>query len=99
MALQKMVCMQDVPALPYQVPVEFSRDGAALAVARADSALSFYSVDTITAHSGSQDHLNNDPKINPSGFHLYSYATKNTSIVDLHFTRRNLVLAVGAYRQ
>ncbi|KAK6106240.1 WD domain G-beta repeat family protein [Brugia pahangi] len=99
MALQKMVCMQDVPALPYQVPVEFSRDGAALTVARADSALSFYSVDTVTAHSGSQDHLNNDPKINPSGFHLYTYATKNTSIVDLHFTRRNLVLAVGAYRQ
>ncbi|VDK68144.1 unnamed protein product [Litomosoides sigmodontis] len=99
MALQKMVCMQDVPALPCQVPIEFSRDGAALAVARADSALSFYSVDTVTAHSSSQDHLNNDPKINPSGFHLYSYATKNTSIVDLHFTRRNLVLAVGAYRQ
>uniref|UniRef100_A0A915PII9 LisH domain-containing protein n=1 Tax=Setaria digitata TaxID=48799 RepID=A0A915PII9_9BILA len=99
MALQKMICMQDVAALPYQIPVEFSRDGATLAIARADSALSFYSVDTIAAHSSSQDHLNNDPKINPNGFHLYSYATKNTSIVNLHFTRRNLVLAVGAYGQ
>uniref|UniRef100_A0A8R1TJ89 TFIID subunit TAF5 NTD2 domain-containing protein n=1 Tax=Onchocerca volvulus TaxID=6282 RepID=A0A8R1TJ89_ONCVO len=99
MALQKMVCMQDVAAVPYKIPVEFSRDGGALVVARTDSALSFYSVDTVTAHPSSQDHLNNDPKINPSGFHLYSYATKNTSIINLHFTRRNLVLAVGAFRQ
>lgn len=62
MALQKMVCMQDVAAVPYKIPVEFSRDGGALVVARTDSALSFYSVDTVTAHSSSQDHLNNDPK-------------------------------------
>lgn len=62
MALQKMLCMQDVPPFPYQAAVEFSRDGTALAVTHSDSALSFYSVDTVTAHSGSQDHLSNDPK-------------------------------------
>ncbi|VDM95162.1 unnamed protein product [Thelazia callipaeda] len=99
MALQKMMCMQDVTAFPYQTAVEFSRDGTALAVARADSAMSFYAVDAVTAHSGSQDHLNSDPKINPSGFHLYTYPTKNTPIVNVHFTRRNLVLAVGAFGQ
>lgn len=61
-ALQRMVCMQDVSPFLFTTTLAFSREGSALAVARADSKLSFYSMDTITTHTSSQDQINHDPK-------------------------------------
>ncbi|MFH4979378.1 hypothetical protein AB6A40_006087 [Gnathostoma spinigerum] len=98
-ALQKMVCLQETSPFPFTTALAFSRDGMALAVSRADCALSFYSVESIINHTNSQEHMNADPRVNPKGFHLYTFLTKNTPVLGLHFTRRNLVMGVGAFNQ
>uniref|UniRef100_F1KW86 Transcription initiation factor TFIID subunit 5 n=2 Tax=Ascaris suum TaxID=6253 RepID=F1KW86_ASCSU len=99
MGMQRAVCLQEVTPTPFMSALAFSREGSALALGRSDCGLSFYSLDSVTAHATSQEHLSNDPKINPSGFHMFTYSTKQTPIVGLHFTRRNLVLGVGAFGQ
>ncbi|KHN77937.1 Transcription initiation factor TFIID subunit 5 [Toxocara canis] len=99
MGMQRALCLQEVAPCPFMSALAFSREGSALALARSDCALSFYSLDTVTAHASPQEHVSHDPKINPSGFHMYTYTTKQTPIVGLHFTRRNLMLAVGSFGQ
>ncbi|VDK44961.1 unnamed protein product [Anisakis simplex] len=89
MGMQKALCSQEVPPCPFMSTLAFSRDGSALAFAQSDCALSFYSVDSLTSHANPQEHSSNDPKINPNGFHMFTYATKQTPIVGLHFLRRD----------
>jgi hypothetical protein len=38
-------------------------------------------------------------RINPNGFVQFVYPTKRTNILDLHFTRKNIVIALGAFEQ
>lgn len=62
MAMQRMLCMCDTTPFSFSTAMAFSRDGSALAVARADCALSFYLMDSIISSMNLQDHLNQDPK-------------------------------------
>uniref|UniRef100_A0A0N5AUZ1 LisH domain-containing protein n=1 Tax=Syphacia muris TaxID=451379 RepID=A0A0N5AUZ1_9BILA len=114
-ALQRMVCMHEVSPFLFATSLAFSREGSTLAVGRTDSKLSLYCMDSITTHTNNQEQINHEPKIdvltrcrltlsafsrvNPAGFHLFTYATKNTPIIGLHFTRHNLLLAVGGFGQ
>lgn len=80
--------------------ISFSRDGGSFAVSQGGESLSVYSLDNmITATSGAStnNELCFDPKINMPNFNIFTYPTMQTSVIGLHFTRRNLLLAVGAY--
>lgn len=48
--------------------------------------------ETITEENGTNSNVQKEEK-----FLLRSFATKNSPIKNLHFTRRNLLLAVGSY--
>lgn len=48
--------------------------------------------ETITEENGTNNNVQKEEK-----FLLRSFATKNSPIKNLHFTRRNLLLAVGSY--
>lgn len=78
----------------------FSRDGGSFAVSQGDEFLSVYSLDNLIAATSSVS-VNSefcfDPKINMPNFNIFTYPTMQTSVFGLHFTRRNLLLAVGAY--
>ncbi|VDP03276.1 unnamed protein product [Heligmosomoides polygyrus] len=74
--------------------ISFSRDGGSFAVSQGGESLSVYSLDnmiTVTAYSFL------DFRINMPNFNIFTYPTMQTSVIGLHFTRRNLLLAVGAY--
>lgn len=62
MGMQRAVCLQEVTPTPFMSALAFSREGSALALGRSDCGLSFYSLDSVTAHATSQEHLSNDPK-------------------------------------
>ncbi|VDM56521.1 unnamed protein product [Angiostrongylus costaricensis] len=75
----------------------FSRDGGSFAVSQGDETLSVYSLDNLIAATGNVS-VNNelcfDPKINMPNFNIFTYQTMQTSVIGLHFTRRNLLLAL-----
>jgi len=96
LAMQRMLSMQETTSCTAMASIALSRDGSAFAVGRPDSAVSIFSLDTATAIT---DNVAMDPRINPPGFHLATYPTKQTPIVNVHFTRRNLLLAFGAFGQ
>ncbi|VDO38200.1 unnamed protein product [Haemonchus placei] len=78
----------------------FSRDGGSFAVSQGGESLSVYSLDNMIAATSSASGNNElcfDPKINMPNFNIFTYPTMQTSVIGLHFTRRNLLLAVGAY--
>ncbi|WKX91620.1 hypothetical protein Q1695_009999 [Nippostrongylus brasiliensis] len=78
----------------------FSRDGGCFAVCQGGESLSVYSLDNMiaaTSNAASSNELCFDPKINMPNFNIFTYPTMQTSVIGLHFTRRNLLLAIGAY--
>ncbi|EPB66628.1 WD domain, G-beta repeat protein [Ancylostoma ceylanicum] len=78
----------------------FSRDGGSFAVSQGGESLSIYSLDNMiaaTSNVATNNELCFDPKINMPNFNIFTYPTLQTAVVGLHFTRRNLLLAVGAY--
>ncbi|KAJ1363151.1 hypothetical protein KIN20_022943 [Parelaphostrongylus tenuis] len=78
----------------------FSRDGGSFAVSLGNESISVYSLDNLIAATSSVS-VNNelcfDPKINMPNFNIFTYPTMQTSVIGLHFTRRNLLLGVGVY--
>ncbi|KAK6729553.1 hypothetical protein RB195_006538 [Necator americanus] len=78
----------------------FSRDGGSFAVSQGGECLSIYSLDNMiaaTSNVAGNNELCFDPKINMPNFNIFTYPTLQTAVIGLHFTRRNLLLAVGAY--
>ncbi|KAL6730730.1 hypothetical protein Aduo_001678 [Ancylostoma duodenale] len=78
----------------------FSRDGGSFAVSQGGESLSIYSLDNMiaaTSNVATNNELCFDPKINMPNFNIFTYPTLQTAVIGLHFTRRNLLLAVGAY--
>ncbi|XP_077300111.1 TATA-box binding protein associated factor 5 [Arctopsyche grandis] len=77
----------------------FSRDGTMLASGALDCTLKLWDFnilnDEITNEESNGPH---NPEVRTGDrYFLRSYATKNSPIISLHFTRRNLLLAVGMY--
>lgn len=79
-------------------PIVFSRDASIVAIGTPHFGASFFSMDIASSasHSGSQQ---SQPMINPNGFVQFSYPTKRTNILDYHFTRKNIVIALGVFEQ
>ncbi|GMT28446.1 hypothetical protein PFISCL1PPCAC_19743, partial [Pristionchus fissidentatus] len=81
--------------------LSWSRDGGTFALSRGGSELSLYSLDNlIMASMPSQSDYNTyDAKLDMPNFESESFATKDSPVVGLHFTRRNLLLGVGSFDQ
>lgn len=75
----------------------FSRDGTILASGSLDCTIKLWDVAAITDEVPVEDAPNNPVEKKEDKFLLRSFATKNSPITSLHFTRRNLLLAVGTY--
>lgn len=79
-------------------PIVFSRDASIVAIGTPHFGISFFSMDVAssTSHSINQQ---SQPIINPNGFVQFSYPTKCTNMLDFHFTRKNIVIALGIFEQ
>ncbi|CAG4944848.1 unnamed protein product [Colias eurytheme] len=75
----------------------FSRDGAILSSGSLDCTIKLWDFAAITDESTNDDNTANNSAPKEEKFLLRSFATKNSPLKNLHFTRRNLLLAVGSY--
>uniref|UniRef100_A0AAF5HZS5 Threonine ammonia-lyase n=1 Tax=Strongyloides stercoralis TaxID=6248 RepID=A0AAF5HZS5_STRER len=101
LSTSKMIAHQSIEPTNSMGAITFSRDSEVVAVNSPYHGISFYGMEALR-HSlinQSNDTTLTDQRVNPKGFHLYSYATKNTPMLGIHFTRRNLVIGLGAFNQ
>ncbi|CAI4221642.1 unnamed protein product [Auanema sp. JU1783] len=98
-AYNRLAGMENRSVASTMASISFSRDGGAFAVSHGGPSVSFYSLDNLIGATNNQNEQTFDPKINMSGFNIYNYPTKQTPVLGLHFTRRNLLLAVGSFNQ
>ncbi|PAV76518.1 hypothetical protein WR25_13645 [Diploscapter pachys] len=84
--------------------IAFSRDGGVFAASHGGSSVSIYSLDNLIAAMNQADKtagtgdMSYEPKVDMDGFNLFSYPTKQSPIAGVHFTRRNLLLAIGSFQ-
>uniref|UniRef100_A0A914VDY9 Uncharacterized protein n=1 Tax=Plectus sambesii TaxID=2011161 RepID=A0A914VDY9_9BILA len=100
-ALQKMAALYQTsePQFRGMTSLAFSREGNTLAAGGVDNCVRFFSMEVATTHTSSQEHLTPDPKVNPAGFEMFNFRTKQTPVLALHFSRKNLLVGVGAFGQ
>ncbi|XP_028162683.1 transcription initiation factor TFIID subunit 5 [Ostrinia furnacalis] len=75
----------------------FSRDGTILSSGALDCNIKLWDFTAITEEVTAEEAGNSNGVQKEEKFLLRSFATKNSPIKCLHFTRRNLLLAVGTY--
>ncbi|CAG5021994.1 unnamed protein product [Parnassius apollo] len=75
----------------------FSRDGTILSSGSLDCSIKLWDFALITDETPSEETGSNTSVPKEEKFLLRSFATKNSPIKSLHFTRRNLLLGVGTY--
>ncbi|KAH9634956.1 hypothetical protein HF086_016517 [Spodoptera exigua] len=76
----------------------FSRDGTILSSGSLDCSIKLWDFNAITEEAnGEEVSSTNNAVQKEDKYLLRSFATKNSPIKGLHFTRRNLLLAVGSY--
>ncbi|VVC86700.1 unnamed protein product [Leptidea sinapis] len=76
----------------------FSRDGTILSSGSLDCTIKLWDFGLITDENTSEENTTNgSTATKEEKFLLRSFATKNSPLKNLHFTRRNLLLAVGSY--
>lgn len=92
---QKLIATHQTSPTPFQVPIQFSKDGTVFAMGSPEYAVSFYNFDVVT--SSANDYSVADQKLNSDEFNLFTYPTKRTSLLDFHFSRKNTVVAVGTF--
>ncbi|KAF8369241.1 taf-5 [Pristionchus pacificus] len=92
----------DTRTFPTRIPsLSWSRDGGTFALSRGGSEMSLYSLDNLimSAASSNVDMNTYDAKLDIPNFETHVFATKDSPVVGLHFTRRNLLLGVGSFDQ
>jgi transcription initiation factor TFIID subunit 5 len=99
LAQQKLLCTQECPPMDCPVPIVFSRDGSVFAAGTPFYGVSFFHAEGVSGLNPSTHDPTSEPKVNPANFTLFSYATKRTALLDLHFSKKNVVVAVGAFDQ
>lgn len=97
LAYQRLVAAEITEQSGTKGHISFSRDGGVFAVSHGNDNIQLYSLDALAA--GAQNDAFADPKVNMEGFQIGSYPTKQTAVIGLHFTRRNLLLGFGCYGQ
>lgn len=77
----------------------FSRCGSLLVSGALDSTLKLWDFNKLLEETNSEDvNVSHNPDVRSGDSYLLrTYSTKNSPILCLHFTRRNLLLAVGMY--
>ncbi|XP_072936555.1 transcription initiation factor TFIID subunit 5 [Epargyreus clarus] len=75
----------------------FSRDGTILSSGSLDCNIKLWDFTAITEEATGEEPGVNTSTLKEDKFLLRSFSTKNSPIKSLHFTRRNLLLAVGTY--
>ncbi|XP_026321818.1 transcription initiation factor TFIID subunit 5 isoform X2 [Hyposmocoma kahamanoa] len=75
----------------------FSRDGTILSSGSLDCTIKLWDFTAITDEATNEENGNSSTAQKDDKFLLRSFATKNSPVKSLHFTRRNLLLAVGSY--
>lgn len=77
----------------------FSRCGNILASAALDCTLKLWDFSKLLEETNNEDvNVSHNPDVRTGdGYLLRSFATKNSPILNLHFSRRNLLMAVGMY--
>ncbi|CAB03035.2 Transcription initiation factor TFIID subunit 5 [Caenorhabditis elegans] len=101
LAYQRLVAAEITEQAGTKGSITFSRDGGVFAVSHGNSSIQLYSLDTLigTVLAAGQNDSYIEPKVNLDGFNIGSYATKETAVIGLHFTRRNLLLGFGCFGQ
>uniref|UniRef100_A0AC35UFD1 WD_REPEATS_REGION domain-containing protein n=1 Tax=Rhabditophanes sp. KR3021 TaxID=114890 RepID=A0AC35UFD1_9BILA len=100
LATSKLVAQQKIEPSKTMATIAFSRDSEVVALNNPYHGISFYSIESLRhATNGSADLNLSDHRINPKNFHMYSFATKNTPLLGIHFNRRNCVVGLGAFNQ
>ncbi|XP_041989256.1 transcription initiation factor TFIID subunit 5 [Aricia agestis] len=74
----------------------FSRDGTILSSGSLDCTIKLWDFAAVTDESTAEENANNSVQ-KEDKLLLMSFSTKSSPIKNLHFTRRNLLLAVGSY--
>lgn len=79
--------------------LSFSRCGNLLASGSLDCTLKLWDFTKIADDSSSEDvNISHNPEVKSGDSYLLrSFATKNSPLIALHFTRRNLLLAVSMF--
>lgn len=79
--------------------LSFSRCGNILASAALDCTLKLWDFNKLVEETNNEDvNVSHNPDVRTGdGYLLRSFATKSSPILNLHFTRRNLLMAVGMY--
>ncbi|KAI5641491.1 WD domain, g-beta repeat domain-containing protein [Phthorimaea operculella] len=75
----------------------FSRDGTILASGSLDCTVKLWDFTAITEEASGEENGASNSIQKDEKYLLRSFATKNSPIKHLHFTRRNLLLGVGTY--
>uniref|UniRef100_A0A1I7T932 LisH domain-containing protein n=1 Tax=Caenorhabditis tropicalis TaxID=1561998 RepID=A0A1I7T932_9PELO len=103
LAYQRLVAAEITEQAGTKGHISFSRDGGVFAVSHGNSNIQLYSLDaligSVTASGGGHNDVWMEPKVNMEGFQIGSYPTKQTAVIGLHFTRRNLLLGFGCFGQ
>ncbi|CAD5206328.1 unnamed protein product [Bursaphelenchus okinawaensis] len=92
---QKLLCSQEGPPIPFQVPITFSKDGSVFVIGSPEHAVSFYNFDQVTSYGSEM--MTPEQRLNPEGFNMFTYPTKRTSPLDFSFSKKNTVVGVGAF--
>jgi len=99
MGQQRLLGMQKCEPVGFRVPITFSRDATLFAMGTPHHGMSLFSMDAMAGGASAAQDTTVDIKSNPLGFAMFSCPTKRIAIHDFHFTRKNVIVAVGAYEQ
>ncbi|KAF1768573.1 hypothetical protein GCK72_000385 [Caenorhabditis remanei] len=102
LAYQRLVAAEVTEQKGTKGHISFTRDGGVFAVSHGNANIQLYSLDNLTSSvqsTGAHNDAFMEPKINMEGFQIGSYPTKQTAVIGLHFTRRNLLLGFGCFGQ
>lgn len=78
--------------------LEFSRDNTVLASGGLDNTIKLWNMSKLTKEVEQTEDLSKFTTKNESQFEIGSWNTKQTPIVQLHFTRRNLLVGIGPFK-
>ena len=78
--------------------LEFSRDNSVLASGGLDNTIKLWNMAKLTKEVEQSEDLSKFTTKTESQYEIGSWNTKQTPIIQLHFTRRNLLVGIGAFR-
>jgi transcription initiation factor TFIID subunit 5 len=77
--------------------LEFSRDNSVLASGSLDNTVKLWNMSKLTKEVEQIEDFNKFVTKTESQYEIGSWMTKQTPIMHLHFTRRNLIVGIGSF--